>query len=129
ARGEVLYRDVYTVYPPASFHVVAGLFRIFGERLLVARGFHVVMTLALAALVFRAGRRLMPTPFAWLAGALVAMTGWTVIREGNHYAYLYGFVPMLALDVLARADARGRVEAGALVGVGALAGLALAFRL
>ena len=39
--GEVLYRDVYTVYPPASFHVAAWLFELFGTSLLVVRGFHV----------------------------------------------------------------------------------------
>ena len=57
AAGEVLYRDVYTVYPPGSFHVVAWLFSLFGTSLFVVRGFHVAMTLTLAALVFLASRR------------------------------------------------------------------------
>lgn len=129
AAGEVLYRDVYTVYPPASFYVVAGLFELFGTSLLVARGFHIAMTLALSALVFVAGRRFMDTPFAWLAGALVAATGWHVILEGCHYAYLYGAVPMAALVLLARADAAGELDRGRLIGVGVLAGVSLAFRL
>ena len=129
AAGEILYRDVYTVYPPASFQVVAGLFELFGTSLLVVRGFHIAMTLALSVLVFVAGRRFMETPFAWLAGALVAATGWHVILEGCHYAYLYGAVPMAALWLLARADAEGALDRGRLIAVGALAGVSLSFRL
>ena len=129
AAGEILYRDVYTVYPPASFHAVAWLFELFGTSLLVVRGFHIVMTLALAALVFVASRRLMERPFALLAGALVAATGWHVILEGCHYAYLYGAVPMAALILLASAGSRGSLERGSLLAIGALSGLALAFRL
>ena len=129
AAGEILYRDVYTVYPPASFHVVAWLFDSFGVSLLVVRGFHVAMTLALAALVFLAGRRLMEWPFALLAAALVAGTGWHVILEGCHYAYLYGAMPMAALLLLARAGDRGTFDRGTLVGIGVLSGAALAFRL
>lgn len=129
AAGEILYRDVYTVYPPASFHVVAWLFDLFGVSLLVVRGFHVAMTLALAALVVLAGRRLMERPFALLAAALVAGTGWHVILEGCHYAYLYGAMPMAALLLLARAGNRGTFDRGTLVGIGVLSGAALAFRL
>lgn len=129
AGGEVLYRDVYTVYPPASFYVVGWLFDLCGKSLIVARAFHVVFTLVLAVLTYGASRRLMEPPFAFLAGALVAATGWAVIAEGCHYAYLYGAIPMAALLVLARADEQGRLERGPLVAVGALAGLALAFRL
>ncbi len=129
AGGEILYRDVYTVYPPASFHAVAWLFELFGTSLLVVRGFHIAMTLALAGLVFVASRRLMERPFGFLAGALVAATGWHVILEGCHYAYLYGALPMAALLLLASASAKGPLGRGALVAIGALAGLALAFRL
>jgi hypothetical protein len=129
AAGEILYRDVYTVYPPASFHAVAWLFELFGTHLQVVRGFHVVLTLALALLVFAWARRLMETPFAWIAGALVAATGWHVILEGCHYAYLYGAIPMAGLLCLARADARGELERVPLLAVGAWAGLSLAFRL
>lgn len=129
AAGEVLYRDVYTVYPPASFHAVAWLFELFGTHLQVVRGFHVALTIALALLVFASARRLMETPFAWLAGALVVATGWHVVLEGCHYAYLYGAVPMAGLLCLARADARGELARGPLLAVGAWAGLSLAFRL
>lgn len=141
AAGEILYRDVYTVYPPASFHVAAWLFDLFGTSLFVTRGLHVAMKLGLAGVAYVASRRWMPLPFAFLAGMLVAATGWSVVAEGSHYAYLYGVIPMTALLVLGGADREaGRVidprdaataalAPGALVGVGALAGLALAFRL
>ncbi|MFO0688483.1 MAG: hypothetical protein U0900_07235 [Myxococcota bacterium] len=113
AGGEILYRDVYTVYPPASFHVAAWLFELFGTSLFVTRGLHLAMTLLLAALVYVAGRSWMPAPFAFLAGALVAATGWSVVAEGSHYACLYGAIPMAALIVLGRADRRAEGEARA----------------
>jgi len=127
--GEVLYRDVYSVYPPASFYVISLLFDLFGTSLIAIRAFHAALTLMLAGLVYAASRRLMPIAFSLLAAALVAATGWNGIVEGNHYACLYGALPMAALLLLARADAAGRLDRRALLSFGGLAGLTLAFRL
>ena len=37
-RGDVPYRDFWTLYGPAGFYVEAALFRLFGETALVGRG-------------------------------------------------------------------------------------------
>ena len=44
--GEIPYRDFFSFYTPGSYYLYAGLFKVFGTSLLVARG----MLLAYAAL-------------------------------------------------------------------------------
>ena len=127
AAGEVLYRDVYSVYPPASFYSVAMLFELFGPSLIVARAFHVALTLALSCCVFLLCRAWMPAAWAMLAGLLVAATGWGAIVERCHYAYLYGAFPFVALLLLSKDSAEGP-SWRRLFAVGLLAGLTLAFR-
>ena len=60
-RGEMPYRDFWTLYGPGSFYLLAGLFRVFGEFALVERGFDVAAKTAIAtlvvALVLQFGRR------------------------------------------------------------------------
>jgi hypothetical protein len=126
--GEVLYRDVYSVYPPASFQFVSVLLDLFGTSLIVVRAFHVVMTLALGVTIFLAARDLMPTAWAWLAGMLVVATGWEAIVERCHYAYLYCVFPVAALLLFSR-YAKGDLARRGLVAIGLLAGLTLTFRL
>lgn len=127
-RGESLYRDVYTVYPPGSFHVVAGLFAVFGPSLIVVRVFHAVLTVALAATAYGVGRLFLAPPWALLAGLLVGASGWEAIVERVHYAHLYGVFPMAALGLLVAAFERERPRT-LLFAVGVLAGATLAFRL
>jgi len=69
-RGDMPYRDFWTYYGPASYYLVAGLYRVFGEFALVGRGFDIAAktaTVALVvALVLQFGRR----SAAWVAGVL-----------------------------------------------------------
>jgi hypothetical protein len=50
-RGDIPYRDFWTLYGPGSYYLLAGLFRLFGEFALVERGFDVAAKTAIAALV------------------------------------------------------------------------------
>jgi len=132
AMGEVLYRDVYTVYPPASFYAVSALFDLFGTSLTVVRAFHAAMTVALAVTAFGVARLLVARPWALLAALLIGLTGWEAILERCHYAYLYSVFPIAALGLLARTLRDGgdlSRERNALLCVGVLAGWTLAFRL
>ena len=135
--GDLLYRDVYTVYPPASFYVVSVLFDWLGTSLIVVRGFHIAMTIALAIAVFGVGRLFLTVVWATLAALLVGLTGWEAILERCHYAYLYCVFPIAALGILSillRRDGPSerdeiRQECWGIFGVGMLAGVTLAFRL
>ena len=51
-RGDLPYRDFWTLYAPGSFYVVAGLYALFGELVLVERGFDVAAKTAIVTLVF-----------------------------------------------------------------------------
>ncbi len=63
-RGEVLYRDFHHTYAPGGFYLVALLFRVFGEDLLVLRALWVVLRVLIIALAYLAGRRILPRPAA-----------------------------------------------------------------
>ena len=60
-RGDIPYRDFWTLYGPGSFYLLAGLFRLFGEFALVERGLDIAAKTAIAtlvvALVLQFGRR------------------------------------------------------------------------
>ena len=60
-RGEMPYRDFWTLYGPGSYYLLAGLFRGFGELALVERGLDIAAKTAIAtlvvALVLQFGRR------------------------------------------------------------------------
>ena len=60
-RGDMPYRDFWTYYGPASYYLLAGLYRLFGEFALVGRGFDIAAKTAIAtlvvALVLQFGRR------------------------------------------------------------------------
>ncbi|MEO9190559.1 MAG: hypothetical protein ABI224_11265 [Acetobacteraceae bacterium] len=60
-RGDLPYRDFWTMYGPGSFYVLASLFGLFGEFALVERAFDIATKAAIAtlvvALVLKFGRR------------------------------------------------------------------------
>jgi len=60
-RGDIPYRDFWTLYGPGSFYLLAGLYRLFGELVLVERGLDIAAKTAIAtlivALVLQFGRR------------------------------------------------------------------------
>ena len=60
-RGDLPYRDFWTLYGPGSYYLLAGLFRLFGELALFERAFDVAAKTTIAtlvvALVLQFGRR------------------------------------------------------------------------
>jgi len=50
-RGEMPYRDFWTLYGPGSYYLLAGLFKLFGEFALVERGLDIAAKTAIATLV------------------------------------------------------------------------------
>jgi hypothetical protein len=69
-RGDIPYRDFWTLYGPGSFYALAGLYALFGQLALVERGFDIVaktaITMLVIAVVLQFGRR----AIAFAAGAL-----------------------------------------------------------
>jgi hypothetical protein len=71
--GQHLYRDIAFFTGPVPFELLALLFRIFGESVVVARGAVVVLAGMTAAATFDLARRAGTGALAHLAAAVVAM--------------------------------------------------------
>jgi hypothetical protein len=70
--GEHLYRDVVSHTGPLPYELLAAMFRLFGENILVARGAVVLLQGFAAAAVFASARRAGTGALAHAAGAAVA---------------------------------------------------------
>ena len=117
--GQVPYRDYHHTYGPGRFYLVAFLFRLFGENLLVVRGLWVALKVATVLLAWFTGRRFLST-----GGAAAAALLFIVIPGPWHKSFFHFFLlaNLLALGGLSE---RGR---GTVAAAGFLAGLTFLFR-
>src|ERR1700687_3467662 len=74
-RGEVPYRDFFSFYTPGPFYLVAMVFRIFGDSLVVARISLAVAGTACSAVTYVLSRRVCPQGVALFAAALTTVAG------------------------------------------------------
>ena len=94
--GQVIYRDFHHTYAPGGFYLVAGLFKIFGQNILVERVLFAVLEALKCALAFAIVRTITPSRFAYLAPVLAA------IAPGPwHKVFLpaFGFLALYAVLV------------------------------
>lgn len=70
AAGAVPHRDFYANYGPGQFYVLAGLFDLFGQTVLVERLYDVVVKAGIVCFVYLIATQLMRPPYAALATAL-----------------------------------------------------------
>ncbi|MBN1937140.1 MAG: glycosyltransferase family 39 protein, partial [Anaerolineae bacterium] len=94
-RGEIPYRDFWTVYPPGQSYALAAVWGLFGSTLAVARTYDTLVRFMLVVGVYLVGRRIANTSIALLAAALVAL--WL----GTIMFYAYAIFPALALALFA----------------------------
>lgn len=73
-RGYVPYRDFYANYGPANFYILAGLFDVFGDSVLVERAWDTVVRAATVPVCFLLVRHAAPRWVAWVAALLA--TAW-----------------------------------------------------
>ena len=69
AAGEVPHRDFYAIYGPGQFYVLAGLFDLFGQTVLVERLYDIAVKGGIVCFVYLIATRLMRPPYAALATA------------------------------------------------------------
>lgn len=139
ARGDVLYRDVYTGIFPGVYHAAAALLAVFGDDLLVLRRAQLAVNAATALLLWLVARRVARPAFAALAPALyleLVVFDFPGLSMLN-YSPLAMLFALAALLAVLRWQERGRfadaVAAGICLGLcglvkqnfGALAGLAV----
>ncbi|MBN1825291.1 MAG: glycosyltransferase family 39 protein [Candidatus Eisenbacteria bacterium] len=118
--GQVLYRDFHHTYAPGRFYLVAGLFRLFGENLLVLRAFWVILRVAVVLLAYAAGRRVLSRPAAFAAALLF------IVAPGPWHKSFFHLFVLLQLIAFAGLGRRDSLRPAALAGLAA--GFAFLFR-
>jgi len=127
-RGDVPYRDFWTMYAPASFTVLSVIFAVFGQELIVSRLLGMLAAAAAVAIQYRVATRL-ATP--GMAVLVAAAFGATFLGTGYH-ADFASYPPAIllvwiAIDRLAEWGDRPERERTLAV-AGAWFGLALLFK-
>lgn len=87
--GEVPYRDFWTLYAPGYFYVLAGLFKVFGETILIARVFDILVRFLVTVAVYLFARRMV----SWWA-ALIPYA-FTSLWLASSRFYVYPAFPAL----------------------------------
>lgn len=125
--GQLPHRDFYSIYGPGQFYMLAVLFKIFGQSLLVARLFDLLIKAILALFVYAIASRYCRRPVA-VATYVVTMLWLT----GIYCPVDTAVVPVSLLDLIALALILPvfvrKVSNVAMVVAGAAAGLAALFR-
>src|SRR5262245_38438347 len=127
--GELLYRDVYYLYPPLSPYFHSLLYRIFGASLDVLQVGGAICAFLIAWMCYRIARRLM-TP-SESALAVIAVVVICVFKPGGNLIWPYAFASLhgmvFALGALLLAlrytENENRLElaaAGVLIGLAAI---------
>ena len=119
AAGEVPYRDFWLVYAPGQFYLLAGLFKLFGESVLVERLWDVAARLAIVALVYALTQRLASRRAA--VAAVLLVTIWLAAADYFGYAVFPALACSLAaiwclLRAAERGSARWLAAAGVAIG-------------
>src|SRR5215472_7264315 len=83
AGGAVPHRDFYTEYGPGQFYVLAGLFDLFGQTVLVERLYDLVVKAGIISFVFLLASDLMRPPYAALAAAFCIF--WAAVAQSPVY--------------------------------------------
>ena len=71
-RGEIPYRDFFSFYTPGSYYLYAGLFKVFGISLLVARGMLLAYAALFSLLTYLLARRACSRLASLFAASLIA---------------------------------------------------------
>lgn len=96
--GQVPYRDFFSFYTPGSFYLVAGLFRVFGNSLGVARTSIAVVGAACSVVTYALARRVCPRHISLLAALLATIVG-TAFRFlvlHNYYSTVFACLTVYA---------------------------------
>jgi hypothetical protein len=125
--GGVLYRDVFSVFPPG--HVLCAWigFGLAPPGVVLARTLYAGFNVALCVGFYFLGRRFLPAHFALLGALLLALAAPRAHLAHYHFGYRYLVFSVLAL--LAFAERLRTGNSRWMLAAGACAGVALCFRL
>lgn len=126
--GDVPYRDFWTIYSPGSFYLLALLFTVFGNHILVSAIAASVLSAAAVALCFRLVNRLVEGMVPALACAAVFLAAF---YSSGYYLNLGPYPPvifcvLLVLNFIAGFESSG--DTRALYAAGLITGLAVVLK-
>lgn len=126
ANGDVIHRDFYSLYGPAQYYIVAGLFKVFGESVLVERLWDTAVRSVVSVLIywiciFTSGRRLA------LLAALMCIP-WLAAFRSYGYPVFPALCASLGSLLCMVPVLQGRTEPRFRFASGLCAGLAFLFR-
>ncbi len=83
--GAIPHRDFYSLYGPGQFYVVAGLFDLFGQTVLVERLYDLAVKASIVCLLYLVASQLMKQLYATIAAALCLL--WMAAEARHSPAY------------------------------------------
>jgi hypothetical protein len=127
-RGEVLFRDMFTAYPPLSYYLHLLAYEILGVKVSSVRIVLIASQLATTLLTYALARRLMNRWFSLFAGLLTVVYG--IQHHNMGFSGWYMLPPLLGAALfLTRWIESGEERRIELFAVGSLVGLAIAVKL
>jgi hypothetical protein len=126
AAGQVPHRDFYANYGPAQFYLIAGLFKVFGETVLIERVFDYFLKALVLTSVFALASAYCRRS---IAACIAIITGmWLFGLNGSGST----IIPVSLLNLIASALIlpvfTGRISTRRMLSAGAVAGVATLFR-
>jgi hypothetical protein len=125
--GGVLYRDVFSAFPPGHMLCAWIGYGLDPPGILLTRTLYAAFNVALCVGFYFLGRRFLPAHFALLAALLLALAAPRAHLAHYHFGYRYLVFSVLAL--LAFAERLRTGDSRWMLAGGACAGVALCFRL
>jgi MFS family permease len=126
AGGAVPHRDFYANYGPGQFYVLAGLFNVFGQTVLVERLYDAATKAGIICLVYIISLRIMDSLFAaFVAGLCLLLVGALAYASYPIWPSIF-FILLAALPMFATFD--GRYAILGLISTGLYTGVVVLFR-
>lgn len=125
--GEIPLRDFWAIYPPGQSYVLAALFGVAGENVLVERAYDTLVRIALALVIYLVSARVLRS-WRWALAPYLAAA--VLLASATFYGYavfpalLCGFAALWLSFLYLDSD-----KVRWLAGAGALAGVTAFFRL
>ncbi|HPC78274.1 MAG TPA: glycosyltransferase family 39 protein, partial [bacterium] len=123
-KGDIPYRDFWTMYAPGQFYTVAFLFKIFGENLFVSRVYSATVNLLIVLLVYFIVKKVSDERLALLSMVLSTlwMGGWGLFYSsptpsGTFWSLLGIY---FVIDFLSTEKVSSLFTGGIITGIGAI---------
>ena len=123
SRGEVPYRDFWTMYAPGQFYIIALLFRIFYPSILVERLWTTLVYICICIMVYLVVRKMTNMLYAGLAAVLcmIWLSDYEIYGTPVPVSVLFSLISIyFMLSFFSRMQNHDLILSGAMAGVSAL---------